>query len=158
KKPLVYTRLADGSLAFASELKALLQLPGVRREVDPADLDAYLALQYVPGGTGFQGIEKLAPGHLLVAENGTVSVEPFSELRELEARSDEEWLELVRAEVTSAVDRRLVADVSLGALLSGGIDSSIVVGLMAAASGQPVRTFTVGFGEPRYDERRYARA
>jgi len=158
KKPLVYARLPDGSLAFASEVKALLQLPGLRREVDAAQLDAYLALQYVPDGTGFRGIEKLPPGHLLVAENGTVRVEPFAELRELEARSDEEWLELVRTEVTGAVERRLVSDVPLGALLSGGIDSSIVVGLMAAASGQPVRTFTVGFGEPRYDERRYARS
>src|SRR5581483_10916142 len=73
-------------------------------------------------------------------------------------RSDDEWLELVRAEVSGAVERRLVADVPLGALLSGGIDSSIVVALMARASGRPVRTFTVGFGEPRYDERAYARA
>src|SRR5262245_6274769 len=158
KKPLVYARLPDGSLAFASEVKALLQLPAVRREVDPVALDSYLALQYVPGGTGFRGVEKLPPGHLLVAENGAVRVEPFAEFRELEARSDDDWLELVRMEVTGAVERRLVADVPLGALLSGGIDSSIVVALMAAASGQPVRTFTVGFGEPRYDERRYARA
>jgi asparagine synthase (glutamine-hydrolysing) len=158
KKPLVYTRLADGSLAFASEVKALLQIPGVRREVDPAQLDAYLALQYVPGGTGLRGIEKLPPGHMLVAENGAVRVEPFGLFRELEPRSDEEWLELVRAEVSAAVERRLVADVPLGALLSGGIDSSIVVALMARASGRPVRTFTVGFGEPRYDERSFARA
>jgi asparagine synthase (glutamine-hydrolysing) len=158
KKPLVYTRLADGSLAFASEVKALLRLPGVRREVDPAQLDAYLALQYVPAGTGFAGIEKLPPGHLLVAERGSVRVEPYTELRALEPRSDDEWGELVRSEVAAAVERRLVADVPLGALLSGGIDSSIVVALMTRASARPVRTFTVGFGEPRYDERRYAQA
>src|SRR5436190_5825041 len=158
KKPLVYTRLTDGSLAFASEVKALLRLPAVRRDVDPAQLDAYLALQYVPGGTGLAGIEKLPPGHLLVSESGSVRVEPYAELRTLEPRSDEEWLELVRSEVAASVDRRLVADVPLGALLSGGIDSSIVVALMAQASGRPVRTFTVGFGEPRYDERRYARS
>jgi len=158
KKPLVYTRLADGSLAFASEVKALLRLPGVRREVDPEQLDAYLALQYVPGGTGLRGIEKLPPGHLLVAEDGAVRVERFGAFGVLDPRSDEEWLELVRAEVSAAVDRRLVADVPLGALLSGGIDSSVVVALMARASGRPVRTFTVGFGEPRYDERTFARA
>jgi asparagine synthase (glutamine-hydrolysing) len=158
KKPLVYTRLPDGSLAFASEVKALLRLPGVRREVDPEQLDAYLALQYVPGGTGLRGIEKLPPGHLLVAENGSVRVEPFAEPVRLDPRSDEEWLELVRTEVAAAVERRLVADVPLGALLSGGIDSSVVVALMAHASSRPVRTFTVGFGEPRYDERTYARA
>jgi len=158
KKPLVYARLPDGSLAFASEVKALLRLPGVRREVDPVQLDAYLALQYVPGGTGLAGIEKLPPGHKLVAENGALRVEPYAELARLEPRSDAEWLELVRTEVAGAVGRRLVADVPLGALLSGGIDSSIVVGLMAQASGRPVRTFTVGFGEPRSDERAYARA
>jgi asparagine synthase (glutamine-hydrolysing) len=158
KKPLVYTRLTDGSLAFASEVKALLRLPEVRREVDPAQLDAYLALQYVPGGTGLAGIEKLPPGRLLVAENGSVRVDSYAELGRLEPRSDAEWLELVRAEVRAAVERRLVADVPLGALLSGGIDSSIVVALMAQASGRPVRTFTVGFGDPRYDERRYAQA
>ena len=158
KKPIVYTRLPDGSLAFASEVKALLRLPGVRRDADPGQLDAYLALQYVPAGTGFAGIEKLPPGHLLVAEGGSVRVEPYAELRALEPRSDEEWLELVRTEVAAAVERRLVADVPLGALLSGGIDSSVVVALMAQAAARPVRTFTVGFGEPRYDERRYARA
>jgi asparagine synthase (glutamine-hydrolysing) len=158
KKPLVYTRLDDGSLAFASEVKALLRLPGLRRRVDPAQLDAYLALQYVPGGTGLEGVEKLPPGHVLVAEGGDVRVEPYVQLGELEPRSNEEWLELVRERVGAAVERRLVADVPLGALLSGGIDSSVVVALMARASSRPVRTFTVGFGEPRYDERPYARA
>jgi asparagine synthase (glutamine-hydrolysing) len=157
KKPIVWTRLPDGSLAFASEVKALLQLDVVRREPDPAQLDAYLALQYVPGGTGLAGIEKLPPGHLLVLEGGDVRVEPYARVGELEARSDAEWLELVRAEVVGAVRRRLVADVPLGALLSGGIDSSVVVALMAHASSQAVRTFTVGFGEPRYDERAFAR-
>jgi asparagine synthase (glutamine-hydrolysing) len=156
KKPLVWTRLGDGSLAFASEVKALLQLAEVRREPDPAELDAYLALQYVPGGTGFQGIEKLPPGHLLVFEGGHVRVEPYARLGALDPRSDEEWLELVRVEVVAAVRRRLVADVPLGALLSGGVDSGVVVALMAQASARAVRTFTVGFGEPRYDERAFA--
>src|SRR6185436_2756432 len=73
KKPLLWTRLPDGSLAFASELKALLRLPALGRELDPAALDAFLALQYVPGtATGICGIEKLAPGHLLVLEDGAV--------------------------------------------------------------------------------------
>ena len=158
KKPLLWTRLSDGAVAFASELKALLQLPGVGREVDPAAIDAYLALQYVPGGTVLRGIEKLQPGHLMVAENGSVRIERYAELRPLDARSDEEWIELVRERVAAAVRRRLIADVPLGALLSGGIDSSVIVGLMAEASARPVRTFTVGFGDPRYDERAYARA
>src|SRR6476646_6032370 len=102
KKPLVYTLLDDGSHAFASEVKSLLQLPGLRREVDPAQLDAYLALQYVPGGTGLTGVEKLPPGHLLVWEHGTIRVEPFAVPGQLHPRSDEAWLELVRAEVSGA--------------------------------------------------------
>jgi asparagine synthase (glutamine-hydrolysing) len=95
---------------------------------------------------------------VLVAEGGQISVEPYAELRELEPRSDDEWLDLVREQVGAAVERRLVADVPLGALLSGGIDSTVVVAAMARASSRRVRTFTVGFDDPRYDERRYARA
>jgi asparagine synthase (glutamine-hydrolysing) len=159
KKPLHYVSLPDGSLAFASELKALLLLPRLRRELDPQALDAYLALQYVPGvETGVAGIRRLAPGHILVWENGAVTTQRFWELeprpREL---AEGEWLELVRATVTSAVRRRLVSDVPLGALLSGGIDSTIVVGLMAQESSEPVRTFTVGVRDSRYDEREPAR-
>jgi asparagine synthase (glutamine-hydrolysing) len=158
KKPLLWTRLPDGTLAFASELKALLRLPELRREVDPAALDAFLALQYVPNGTALRGVEKLPPGHVLVAEGGSVRVERYWQLEPREeAHSDEDWLSLVRETVGAAVRRRLVADVPLGALLSGGIDSSIVVSEMAKAEGT-VRTFTVGFGHDRYDERAYARA
>ena len=165
KKPLLWTRLADGALAFASELKALLRLSGLRVEVDPGALDAYLALQYVPGRrTGLEGIERLLPGELLVFEAGRVELrryhafEPEPEPEPAGRRGDEEWLELVRDRVDAAVRRRLVADVPLGALLSGGIDSSVVVALMAKASTEPVRTFTVGFADRRYDERQYARA
>jgi asparagine synthase (glutamine-hydrolysing) len=160
KKPLLWTRLPDGTLGFASELKALLRLPGVSREVDFEAIDEYLALQYVPGErTGLRGIHKLPPAHILVAENGGVQVERYwrPEPAEPSAR-EEEWLERVRSTVAGAVRKRLVADVPLGALLSGGIDSSIVVALMAQASSQPVRTFTVGFSDERYDERSFARA
>ncbi len=158
KKPLLWTRLPDGTLAFASELKALLLLPGVSRELDPAALDAYLALQYVPAGTALRGVEKLWPGHVLVAEGGAVRVEPYwSPEPRTEERGDAEWLERVRETVGAAVRRRLVADVPLGALLSGGIDSSVVVAELARAGGR-VRTFTIGFGDERYDERAYARA
>lgn len=160
KKPLLWTQLPDGTLAFASELKALVRLPTLRREVDPTAIDAYLALQYVPGpGTAMKGVNKLPPGHVLVWERGTVTVERYWSLEPEQAqRSNEEWLELVRETVTAAVRRRLIADVPLGALLSGGIDSSIVVALMAEASSEPVRTFTIGFTDERYDERAYARA
>jgi asparagine synthase (glutamine-hydrolysing) len=161
KKPLVWTRLPDGTLAFASELKALLRLPDVPREVDLRAIDEYLALQYVPGDrTGFAGIHRLLPGHVLVAEGEGQRVVRYWEpepQRVDRVPSDDEWLQRVRETVREAVSMRLEADVPLGALLSGGIDSSIVVGLMAEASSHPVRTFTVGFDDERYDERPFAR-
>ena len=158
KKPLVYTRLPDGAVAFASETKALLRLPGVSRDLDLGQLDAFLALQYVPR-SGLLAVEKVPPGSLVVFENGAVRVARYWSPRPAAASpSPGDWVELVRDEVTAAVRRRLVADVPLGALLSGGIDSSIVVASMAAESHEPVRTFTVGFPDTRYDERAYARA
>jgi asparagine synthase (glutamine-hydrolysing) len=160
KKPLLHTRLADGTFAFASELKGLLRLPGVSREPDLEAVDAYLALQYVPDdGTALRGIRKVPPGHVLVVEGDAERLERYWQPAPAEpSGSDEEWLERVRTTVGEAVRKRLVADVPLGALLSGGIDSSIVVALMAQASPEPVRTFTVGFADERYDERAYARA
>ncbi len=159
KKPLVWTRLADGTLAFASELKALTRLSGVSRELDLAALDAFLALQYVPGpGTALRGVHKLPPGHILVADAGGDRIERYWEPKPAELQlSEGEWLERVRETVREAVRTRLVADVPLGALLSGGIDSSIVVSQMAQLQPEPVRTFSVGFADARYDERQYAR-
>jgi asparagine synthase (glutamine-hydrolysing) len=160
KKPLLYARLPDGTFAFASELKALLRLPGLPRELDLEAVDAYLALQYVPGhGTALRGVRKLPPGHVLVVEGESERLDRYWEpAPAAPSTSDEEWLERVRATAGAAVRKRLVADVPLGALLSGGIDSSIVVAQMAQASAEPVRTFTVGFSDERYDERTYARA
>jgi asparagine synthase (glutamine-hydrolysing) len=160
KKPLVWTRLDDGTIAFASELKAFHGLPGFRAEPDLPALDAYLALQYVPGTrTGLVGVHRVEPGSVLVLENDSVTTERYWEPRaEAADRSDEEWLEQVRETVEAAVRKRLVADVPLGALLSGGIDSAVVVAQMAQATAEPVRTFTVGFADERYDEREFARA
>ena len=159
KKPLHWVELGDGSIAFASELRALFALPGVERELSPHALDAYLALQYVPGEeTGIGGIRRLLPGHVLVCEAGTVQTRRYWQLeREPRDLSEDEWLELVRDAVTKAVRRRLVSDVPLGALLSGGLDSTVVVGLMAQESSEPVRTFTIGTADARYDERASAR-
>jgi asparagine synthase (glutamine-hydrolysing) len=135
-------------------------LPGLARDVDLAAVDAYLALQYVPSdGTALRGIRKVPPGHVLVVEGESERLERYWQPEPAEpSASDGEWLERVRATVADAVRKRLVADVPLGALLSGGIDSSIVVALMAQASARPVRTFTAGFADERYDERVYARA
>jgi asparagine synthase (glutamine-hydrolysing) len=160
KKPLVWTRLADGTFAFASELKAFHGLPGFRAEPDLSALDAYLALQYVPGTrTGLRGVHRLAPASVLVVEGDAQTETAYWEPAVVdEPLSEGAWLERVRDEVSRAVRRRLVADVPLGALVSGGIDSAVVVSQMAQASSEPVRTFTVGFADERYDERRYARA
>jgi asparagine synthase (glutamine-hydrolysing) len=155
KKPLLYARLPDGSLAFASETKALLELPGLPRELDLEQIDAYLALQYVPR-SGLRAVEKVPPGSTVVAERGSLRVERY--WTPGPGQGDGDWIARVREEVTAAVRRRLVADVPLGALLSGGIDSSIVVAAMAQAQADPVRTFTVGFPDARYDERVHARA
>jgi asparagine synthase (glutamine-hydrolysing) len=158
KKPLLYARLPDGALAFASETKALLQLPELPREIDLAQLDAYLALQYVPR-SALRAVEKVPPGSYAVVEHGAVRVERYwSPAPARETLSPASAVERVREEVTAAVRRRLVADVPLGALLSGGVDSSIVVAAMAHASSEPVRTFTVGFPDRQYDERSHARA
>ena len=160
KKPLVWTRLDDGTIAFASELKAFHALPGFRAEPDLPALDAYLALQYVPGTrTGLRGVERLAPGSLLIVEGDSVTTERYWQPEPAaEEATDEEWLERVRERVSAAVRKRLVADVPLGALLSGGLDSAIVVSQMAQASPETIRTFTVGFADERYDEREFARA
>jgi asparagine synthase (glutamine-hydrolysing) len=159
KKPLVWTRLPDGTLAFASELKAFRGLPGFRMEPDLGALDAYLALQYVPGTrTGVQGVHRIAPASMLVVEEGSERLERYWEpQRSDEPATDDEWLERVRTDVTAAVRKRLASDVPLGALLSGGVDSAVVVAQMAQASKEPVRTFTVGFSDERYDERSFAR-
>jgi asparagine synthase (glutamine-hydrolysing) len=160
KKPLLYARLPDGSLAFASETKALLQLPSLPRELDLAQLDAYLALQYVPR-SGLRAVEKVPPASTVVVEGSAVRSErywwPGAASRD-SSLTGVEAVARVREEVTAAVRRRLVADVPLGALLSGGIDSSVVVAAMAQAQAEPVRTFTVGFPDARYDERPHARA
>jgi len=159
KKPLLYARLPDGSLAFASETKALLRLPQLPRRLDLVQLDAYLALQYVPR-SGFRDVEKVPPGSYVVVEGGGVHTERYWSPRPADERLDSpaEAVARVREEVTAAVRRRLVADVPLGALLSGGLDSSIVVAAMAKAQSGAVRTFTVGFPDAAYDEREYARA
>jgi asparagine synthase (glutamine-hydrolysing) len=160
KKPLVWTRLDDGTIAFASELKAFHALPGFHAEPDLPALDAYLALQYVPGTrTGLRGVERVAPGSLVIVEGDSVTTERYWQPAPVAAEAtDEEWLEQVRDRVSAAVRKRLVADVPLGALLSGGLDSAIVVAQMAQASPEPIRTFTVGFADERYDERAFARA
>jgi asparagine synthase (glutamine-hydrolysing) len=162
KKPLYYW--TDGSqLVFGSEIKAVLAHPSVPRELDPSAIPAYLTFGYVPTPrTFFSGIRSLAPGHVLtMLVGGPPTIERYWELplgsstvdhRDLGSSARE-----VRRLLRAAVGRRLVSDVPLGAFLSGGIDSSAIVGLMAEQMDEPVRTFTIGFeDQDGYDERPYA--
>lgn len=158
KKPLVYRH--DGArLLFASELKSILSVPGVPRELDPTALDEYLTYQYVPHPrTIFRGVAKLPPGHYATFERGKLTVDSywqpdFNVERPLPA---EEYRRLLRETLTSAVAMRLESEVPLGAFLSGGIDSSIIVGLMQQAADQRVKTYSIGFPVPEFDETQYA--
>lgn len=165
KKPLFWTRVA-GRLAFASEIKALLALPWVEDEVDPRAFPFYLAYGYVPAPGTFQaGIRVLPPASRMVVEAGEARVgrpERYWRLRWRSPRRSalprEEAVQGVRRLLDQAVARRLVADVPLGAFLSGGLDSTLVVGLMRRHVEGTLRTFSLGFADdPTYDETRYAR-
>ena len=159
EKPLVY-RLEPGRLLFASELKSLLEVPGVPREIDPQALDAYLTYQYVPHPlTIYRGIAKLPPAHLALYREGRLEIRRYwqPDFQHEEDRPARDYAEELRELLASAVRMRLQSDVPLGAFLSGGTDSSIIVGLMRQESKEPVRTFSIGFPVPEYDETRYAR-
>jgi asparagine synthase (glutamine-hydrolysing) len=158
KKPLFYAHLPD-RLLFASEIKAILQDAEVPTAIDLRALDAYLTFQFIPHPlTIYQAIRKLPPAHRLIWEHGAVTIEPYWQLefsRKLPIRADELG-EALLAELAEATQLRLVSDVPLGALLSGGVDSSTVVALMSQAMDRPVQTFSVGFAEEAYNELPYA--
>lgn len=162
-KPLFYAPLSDGGLAFASELKGLIAHPLLRREIDPLAVEDYLAWGYVPDHRSIlAGVHKLPAGHSLLLRHDAPLPAPrqwwdvsFAERHKGRAADLEaELLHLLR----QAVSSRMVADVPLGAFLSGGVDSSAVVALMAEASSNPVKTCTIGFDEASLDETGYAAA
>jgi asparagine synthase (glutamine-hydrolysing) len=158
-KPLHYVE-RGGRLYFASEIKSLLAAGAVDRTIDLAALDHYLSFLYTPkDGSIFSGIRKLPPGHLLRWHDGRAAVVPFWRVpaEESFAGSEEEAAIRLREVLADAVRAHLVSDVPLGAFLSGGIDSSVVVGLMAEATTK-VKTFSIGFDEPAFDELEHARA
>jgi asparagine synthase (glutamine-hydrolysing) len=160
KKPLYYA-LHKGRLLFASEIKSLLAVAPELAEVDYQGLLQYMYFGYVPDPlTAFSTIKKLPPGHLLEYEKGEIRLHQYWDLPRYathEPRSEEECLEELEYRLAEAVRIRLISEVPLGALLSGGTDSSTVVALMARASGTPVKTFSIGFKNDDFNEGHYAR-
>jgi len=159
KKPLFYFHGSDRFL-FASEIKALLVDSDVPREPNPTAIDHFLALGYVPGPrTAFVGINKLPAAHWLELRDGKVEIGRYWKLRYTPKTniSMKDTIAELDWRLAEAVRLRLVSDVPLGAFLSGGVDSSAVVVQMARAMDRPVRTFTVGFGADKFDERPFAR-
>ena len=159
KKPLCYQHDAH-ALRFASEAKAILQDPEVQAAPDPASVSQYLTYGYVPSpASAFHGFRRLPPGHFLTCRDGRVEVTRYWRLRRdrKTQRPEEEWCREIVGRLEEAVRLRMISDVPLGAFLSGGIDSSAVVALMSRASSGPVKTFSIGFEEPEYDELAYAR-
>jgi asparagine synthase (glutamine-hydrolysing) len=161
-KPLYYAWLDDGHLVFANELKALLEHPGLERALDHHAVEDYFAFGYVPEPrTIFRQVSKLEPGHTLVCRRG----EPRRKPRQYwdvpfvphEGLTYEQASGEFVERLSAAVQRRLMSEVPLGAFLSGGVDSSAVVAMMARHSESPVNTCSISFGDPRYNESEFAR-
>lgn len=157
-KPLFYS-VRNGSISFGSEIKCILETRGRDRAMDFQALDHYFSLGYVPcPHTMFEGIHKLPPGHWMICDRNGVSTKRYWDVNFDERRGRkmgelcEEFLDLMK----SSVKFRLISDVPLGAFLSGGIDSSLVVGIMSEISSLPPRTFSIGFEDAVYDESPYS--
>jgi asparagine synthase (glutamine-hydrolysing) len=160
-KPLVYA-WDGGRLLFASEIKAILEASEVSREIDPEALGEYLTYHYVPAPrTIFRSIRKLPPASTLILplDGGTPVVSRYWRLRFAPDHrvGESEWLERLQEHLADAVKSHMVSDVPIGAFLSGGVDSSTVVALMAQCSSTPIRTFSIGFAETDFDELAFAR-
>lgn len=159
EKPLYWTETA-GAIRFASELKALLSCPDVERRIDVEALDQFLTYEYVIAPrTILQGISKLPPASVLVWSQGRTTVTRYWDAAQVPPRTftDREAIDALRATLSAAVDGQMMADVPLGAFLSGGIDSSALVALMSQSSAQPINTFSMGFDDGSYNELAFAR-
>ena len=159
KKPLYYCLKQNRNLVFGSEIKAILQYPGIDRAVDPEALDFFLTLEYIPAPYSIlASVKKLPAGHILVYENGKATLSEYWDVPVHEHQRDfaqacEEFLYLLE----ESVRLRMISDVPLGAFLSGGIDSSAIVAMMAKISTVPIKTFSIGFEEKSYSELPYSR-
>lgn len=160
KKPILYSHQANGDLVFGSEFQAMLKHPAVTREVDYAAIDSYLTYLCVPAPqTAFTQIRKLEPGHWLRWHDGKVETQRYwlpdfsKKIKITESEAIDETTRILR----EATRMRMISEVPLGAFLSGGVDSSAVVALMAQESETPVKTFSIGFEEQDFSELKYAR-
>ena len=160
KKPFLYSHLPNGDLVFGSEFRALLAHPEVSKEVDFEAINHYLSFLCVPAPlTAFRQIRKLEPANWLLWKNGEIKTERYwlpdfsKKIKIDETEAVEETTRILR----ESVKLRLISEVPLGAFLSGGVDSSAIVGLMAQESEKPVKTFSIGFEEQDYSELKYAR-
>ncbi|NCC25213.1 MAG: asparagine synthase (glutamine-hydrolyzing), partial [Deltaproteobacteria bacterium] len=160
KKPLVFSRTSE-RLVFASEIRALIALGGVDRSLDFEALDLFLCQSYIPAPwTIYRGVRKLEPGCWALMRSGCWETGRYwdPDFR-IKQNPDEAQVEdQARSELERAVQERMISDVPLGVMLSGGLDSALVAALMARYSDRPVKSFTVGFDDPRYDEGNEARA
>ena len=162
EKPLYYT-CNNNRFAFASELKALKKLPDFDKEIDEEAFSLYLRFNYIPCPYSiYTYCRKLFPGHYLVVSNKTVEIRCYYNLEKLFSTrsllnlSEDECIHLLDSKLQKSVNDRMVSDVPIGAFLSGGIDSSLMVALMQSQSNLPIKTFTVGFKNSCYDESQYA--
>ena len=159
EKPLYYGTF-DGKLIFASEVKVLLAHPKIEPELNLEALQNYLSFDYVPAPLSiYEGIKKLPAAHRLILENGEISIDRYWNLsfRKNSSHSVKEASENLRELLADSVEMRLVSDVPLGVLLSGGIDSSTVAALAQKSSSTKIKTFSIGFEEDSFDESKYAR-
>jgi len=160
-KPFFYAELADGQFIFSSELKALMRHPGLDRQIDAAAVEDYFAYGYIPEPkTIFSQARKLSPGHSLKLVRGQAMPQP-AEYWDVPFKphapiSEEDAGEELVARLSEAVDIRLISEVPLGAFLSGGVDSSAVVAMMARLSDKPVNTCSISFADPNYNEAGFA--
>lgn len=160
QKPLFYWHADDGDLVFASDIGPLLASGQVPRQINNDAVYHYLSTQYVPGPTTIlQNVHQVPPGHAVLWEGGTLRQMQYwsPSYRDKLTAPDHEWIQQTRQTVTEAVERHLVSDVPIGAYLSGGVDSSIVVGLMSQLASGRVQTFSIGFDVAAYSETDHAR-
>lgn len=161
KKPLFYALTERGNFVFGSEMKVLLTHGEIAPEIDLAALDAYLTFGYVPEEFCiFKNVHKLLPGHCLTLKRGEIKTHKYWDFdykKVSDIKTEAEYVEVLRDKIRESVKIRLISEVPLGAFLSGGVDSSSVVGMMSQILETPVKTFSIGFNEDSFNELKFAR-